>query len=151
MYARDDMLKAIKHYQKLYSRFSERVRNHYSVSQTEFDVVAFLNNHPQNNTAKEICEIRMLTKSNVSVAVENLSRMGFLVCKTDEQDRRIVRLDFLPKADDLRKEIELVQEEFTNALFQGISQEEAHQLFLTLSRINQNAVNKMEEMKHAGQ
>ena len=146
MNGRDDLLKALKHYQRLYLKLSEGVRNKYHISQTEFDVVAFLNNHPDSNTAKDICDIRMLTKSNVSVAVDNLSKSGFLACAVDGQDRRVTRLRFLPKADSLREEVRLVQSEFSRVLIDGISQAEVDQFLDTLSKISRNAAEKMGEI-----
>ena len=148
MYTRDDLLKAMKQYQKLYLKLSDPVRKAYSISQIEFDVIAFLMNHPQDNTAKNICKILKLTKSNVSVAIENLSKMNFISCKIDDQDKRIIRLQLMPKADSLQHKIKYIQNEFNQVLFNGISQEEIYNLFNTLSKINQNVVNKMEENKY---
>jgi DNA-binding MarR family transcriptional regulator len=137
----------LKHSQKLYLKLSEEVREKYSISQSEFDIVAFLNNHPQFNTAKNICEVRLLPKSCVSVALDRLTKMGYIACSADEQDRRVVRLRFLEKAEPLRKAIKLVQVKFGCAVFENISQEEAGEFFNTLSKINENVVDAMEEAK----
>lgn len=144
MYARDHLLKAMKYYQKLYLKLSERVRDTYEITHIEFDIVAFLSNNPQYNTAKDICEMKMLIKSSVSAAIEDLSTRGFISCAVDQNDRRIVRLNFLPKADALRNDIHLVQKEFSRVLFDGIPQDEIESFFSTLSKINENAINKME-------
>ena len=91
--------------------------------------------------------MRMLTKSNVSVAVENLSKRGFLTCSADGQDRRIVRLRFTPEAEPLQKDVRLVQKEFSCAVLDGIPQDEIETFLDTLSKIKQNAENKMKEIQ----
>ena len=141
----DDFLRVLKYSQKLYLKLSEDIRSKYSITQIEFDVIAFLNNHPQFNTAKDICDMRMLAKSGVSVAVDRLTNMGFLDCAADKEDRRVVRLNFRPEADGVRNEIKLVQISFGCAVFNGIPQDESDNFFKTLSAINRNIENAMEE------
>ena len=58
----------------LYHKLQSPVLARYQMTQIELDVLLFLANHPGLDTAKDIVEIRRLTKSHVSAAVEGLSR-----------------------------------------------------------------------------
>ena len=54
----------------LYHKLQSPVLARYQMTQIELDVLLFLANHPGLDTAKDIVEIRRLTKSHVSAAVE---------------------------------------------------------------------------------
>lgn len=57
---------------KLYQSYAKPVLNKYSMTQAEFDILAFLANNPELNTARDICEVRMLKKSIVCQSIDKL-------------------------------------------------------------------------------
>ena len=50
-----------------YELLSGKVCDKYELTQMEYDILMFLYNNPQNNTAAEIVKIRKSTKSHVSI------------------------------------------------------------------------------------
>ena len=56
--------------------------------QTAFDILMFLANNPDYNTARDIVEIRRLKANLVSMNVEKLVQEGFLERIPDAKDRR---------------------------------------------------------------
>ena len=62
----------------LYHKMQAPVLEEYHLTQIELDVLLFLSHHPQQDTAKDIVEIRRLTKSHVSAAVEGLVQRQYL-------------------------------------------------------------------------
>ena len=58
----------------------------------EVQVLLFLANHPGNDTARDVVELRGLPKSQVSRAVDLLVSRGFLQRRPDETDRRVIHL-----------------------------------------------------------
>ncbi len=72
-----EVLVGFRNILKYYDSLRRRVCKQHSLSQTEFDVLAFLGNNPGLDTARDIVELRLLPKSNVSVAVESLSSAAF--------------------------------------------------------------------------
>lgn len=68
------------------------------LSQTAFDILMFLGNNPNYNTAGEIVEIRRIKANLVSVNVERLVREGYLLRKQVEGDRRKTGLICTDKA-----------------------------------------------------
>lgn len=64
----------------------------YGINQTNLDILLFLGQYPQYNTARDMCEIRGIKTGIVSVAVEQLIQKGYLERRSDERDHRIQRL-----------------------------------------------------------
>ena len=44
----------------------------------EYDILMFLHNNPQHNTAADIVKIRKSTKSHVSTSLKNLENKGLV-------------------------------------------------------------------------
>lgn len=123
---------------KFYTKICEDVCVKHSLTQLELDVLAFLQNHPTQDTAKDIVEIRMFTKSNVSQAVEQLYKRGFIVGKLDDKDKRKIHLILQPEANDILKDIRILQKKFADSIIKGFSTDEQELLGNFLLRISQN-------------
>ena len=55
-----------------YELLSGEVCDRYGLTQMEYDILMFLHNNPQHNTAAEIVKIRKSTKSHVSTSLQKL-------------------------------------------------------------------------------
>lgn len=88
-----DLLVSMTKLQAIYSRFCQPVCRQFGLGHTELAVLLFLANHPQYNTARDVCEKRLIKKALVSVSVEKLVQMGYLVRSGDAGDRRVQRLE----------------------------------------------------------
>ena len=111
------------------------------------DVLAFLNNHPAFDTARDIVEIRLLPKANVSLAVESLIQKGYLVRSIDEKDRRRVHLSITEEATDIVQAIEDMQNYERDVRMRGFSEEEQKQYGAMLQRICENARRELESLQ----
>lgn len=120
----------------------------HGLSQVELDVLAFLMNHPNNDTARDIVELRMLPKANVSQAVDSLMRRGLLTREQDCIDRRRIHLHLTADALALRGEIEEARDAFQKQLFAGFSAEERTLYARMCLRISQNAMQAMERKQN---
>ena len=76
----------------LYRKMCVQVCQRYGINQTNLDILLFLGQYPQYNTARDMCEIRGVKSGIVSVAVEQLIQKGYLERRPDERDHRIQRL-----------------------------------------------------------
>ena len=83
---------------RLYEEQFEEICQKYQITQNEADILAFLANNPDYDTARDIVEIRMITKSYISKSVENLIKKGFLVRTLDKHDRRLIQLHLTDKS-----------------------------------------------------
>ena len=118
----------------LYHKLQSPVLARYQMTQIELDVLLFLANHPGLDTAKDIVEIRRLTKSHVSAAVEGLSRKGYLL----RVRRKLIHLTLLPEAAPAVADGQANQRAFFQTLEQGLSPQERAQLDALLRRVTEN-------------
>ena len=72
----------------VYRAYCQPVCKTYGLSPTAFDVMMFLANNPECNTARDICRIRGIKSGIASVTVEQLIGRGYLTRETDGKDRR---------------------------------------------------------------
>ena len=119
-----DFLKYMRYTIKLYEKMTAQVCQNYDLSRTEVDILAFLANNPGKDTARDIVELRMIPKANVSQAVETLIQKEFLKRRPDREDRRIVHLEITKKATNIVDDIIWAQNKFFKTLFEGFTDEE---------------------------
>ena len=79
-------------FEKYYDRQFLPLLERTGLSMREIHVLLFLANHPGQDTAREVTELRGLAKSQVSQAVEVLTGLGILRRQADGVDRRIIHL-----------------------------------------------------------
>ena len=128
-----DFLMTLRCVIKFHEGMMKHVCSQYNLSLIEANIIAFLHNNPGKDTAKDIVELRMLSKGNVSQAVESLIQKSLLQRAGDAKDRRKVHLTLLPKSAPITQTIKSMQRDFYQELFQGISLEE-QKLFLHINR-----------------
>lgn len=105
----------------------------------ELQVLLFLLNNPGCDTARDVVQLRGLAKSQVSAAVESLTRRDLLRRSTDPADRRIVHLAITDKGIPLAREAQAAQSGCGAALLAGLTQEEQTQLQNILEKVLCNA------------
>ena len=57
-----------------YEMLAKEVCDKYHLNQMEYNILMFLYNNPQHNTAADIVKIRKSTKSHVSTAIKELEK-----------------------------------------------------------------------------
>lgn len=122
----------------LYHQLLLPAREAAGLTQAELDILLFLANNPDCDTASHIVSLRRLAKSNVSVGIRSLERKGFLQRRTDETDRRVEHLTLTTAA---APTVELGcqgQEEFGRILVQDFSSQDREALRRLMGRIQRN-------------
>ena len=130
-----------KFYDRQFAGFSSRT----GLSMREIHVLLFLANNPGYDTARDISELRGLSKSQVSQAVELLAAEGFLLRTPDEADRRVVHLSITPAGLPLARECQTIQAACGQRLLAGLSEEQVRQLALLLGTVLDNGSHLTEE------
>lgn len=123
----------------LYHKLQSPVLARYQMTQIELDVLLFLANHPGLDTAKDIVEIRRLTKSHVSASVRDLTDRKWLEPSFQQNNRKTIHLRLLPAADDVVQRGRRAQVAFFSRLFEGFTSEEVNQIHLHLAQVAENA------------
>lgn len=132
------LLKYITDSARLYQRMLTPARETAGLTQAELDILLFLANNPEYDTASDIVTVRRLAKSNVSVGVRNLKSKGFLLRRPDERDRRVEHLVLTPAALKLAELGRDGQQKFGALLLEGFSLEDRAVLEKLMGRIQQN-------------
>ena len=97
---------------KIHEQMLKELCRQYDLSLIEAKIIAFLHNNPTKDTAGDIAELRMLSKGNVSLAVDLLCQKGFLSKTADQTDRRKTHLSLLPSCENVTGAIDTFQSAF---------------------------------------
>lgn len=143
-----ELLKNMRGLPLIYEQSFHRSKCKFHLTQTEADILGFLYVYPECDTAKAICEFRKLPKSNVSVAIDRLTKKGYLSHRRDTADRRIVHLTLTEAAGDAVNSIMEDYEKFTDAIFEGFTQDERAAWDALETKMSVNIVNALR--KEAG-
>ena len=112
------------------------------LSMRELHILLFLANHPGQDTARDVTELRGLAKSQVSQAVEVLTDRGLLARRADGEDRRIIHLEITGEGAPLAREAQAVQAACGRRLLAGLAEEEQAVFLGLLERV----LREMEEL-----
>lgn len=102
------------------------------------DILLFLANNPEHNTAKDICRMRGHKPGIVSVHVERLVNDGLLERREMPGDRRQTRLICTERAQDIITRGREIQWKFGLRLMEGISKEDHEIMRRCLERMDGN-------------
>jgi len=91
------ILSELKKLKSAYELQFNSLSNQEDLTQIELTILGFLLNNPTFNTAKDIEEVHVLKKSNISNAIDHLIVRGYLTRNRDIQDRRIIHLEITEK------------------------------------------------------
>ena len=128
---------------KLYESMLRTICEQYQLTLIEATSLSFLYNNPGIDTAADIAELRMLSKGNVSLAVESLIQKGLLKREQDGADRRRIHLHPTPAAAPIMVSLEDVRVQFQNEVFSGFSPHDLEVLDRINRRIAENTTNAM--------
>lgn len=123
---------------KLYHVLFTPLLAEYGLSQLEADILLFLANNPELDTARDMVEKRHLAKSHVSVGIDSLVRRGLLERCCRGGNRKTIHLRLLPAADGIVEAGRAVQRQYAQCLLRGFRQEELAALAEMLDRIMDN-------------
>lgn len=122
-----------------YEMLTRKVCEKYQLTQMEYDILIFLHNNPQHNTAAEIVKIRKSTKSHVSSSLKNLENRGLVERSQSADNKKHIEIVLLEKAVPIIEDGIKVQKEFAKTLLQGLSEEEKRICVEVFNKICKNA------------
>ncbi len=129
---------------RLYSRMLTPLLERYRLTQLEMDILLFLANNPEHDTARDMVELRHLAKSHVSAGVDSLVRRGLVERFFREGNRKMIHLRLLPAAAEPVAAGREVQRQYGEALLAGFTPEERAVLVGLLDRIGDNVAAALE-------
>ncbi len=123
---------------KVYDQKLEPVSRKYGMTRCEVDILLFLANNPQYDTASEVVSRRGLAKSHVSASVDRLVRGGYLAREYRAGNRKAIHLRLLDAAADVVADGRAAQEQFFSILLRDFSKKEQAELRRLLDKIAAN-------------
>ena len=124
-----------------YEALTRSVCDQYELTQMEYDILMFLYNNPQYNTAADIVKVRKSTKSHVSTSLRFLEEKGLVEKKQSEGNKKHIEIILLDSAQEIVQAGLNVQKEFVQNMFQGFTEEEMVMCKSVFGRICNNAEN----------
>ena len=141
-------MRAILQYAENLRRLSHRsmrpLGEELGLSQLEMELLLFLRNNPELNTARDAVAYRGFAKSNVSTAVEALERKGWLTVEPDPDSRRVKRLRLRPEREGDLERLAACQNGIFRVLTADFTPEEAETLRVLLDRMGKNVTRALE-------
>lgn len=131
----DYAMKVVQAYQRKCKPLCRR----FCMSQTSFDILMFLGNNPEYNTARDIVEVRGIRPNLVSINVDKLVREGYLRRESVDGDRRKTSLVLCEKAQNIVAEGRAVQSEFVARVVAGVTEQDLAAFRRTMEAISENA------------
>ena len=122
-----------------YEMLTRKVCEKYQLTQMEYDILIFLHNNPQHNTAAEIVKIRKSTKSHVSSSLKSLESRGLVERSQSADNRKHIEIVLLEKAVPIIEDGITVQKEFAKTLLQGLTDEEKRICIEVFNKVCENA------------
>ena len=128
-----------------YELLSGRVCDQYGLTQMEYDILMFLHNNPQHNTAAEIVKVRKSTKSHVSISLKNLESKGLVERIQSETNKKHIEIVLLDKAELIVEAGINAQKEFAQDVLSGLTEEEKCMCINVFNKICNNAEEHLKE------
>ena len=130
-----------------YELLSGEVCDRYGLTQMEYDILMFLYNNPQQNTAAEIVRVRKSTKSHVSTSLKSLESKGLVERIQSENNKKHIEIFLLNKAEVIVEAGINAQKQFAQNVLRGLTEEEKYMCIQVFEKICNNAEEYLREYK----
>lgn len=130
-----------------YELLSGEVCDRYGLTQMEYDILMFLHNNPQHNTAAEIVKVRKSTKSHVSTSLKKLENKGLVERIQSEDNKKHIEIVLLDKAELIVEAGLNAQKRFAQNVLRGLTDEEKHMCINVFDKICNNAEEYLREYR----
>ncbi len=128
-----------------YELLSGEVCDRYELTQMEYDILMFLHNNPQYNTAADIVKVRKSTKSHVSTSLKSLENKGLIERIQSEDNKKHITIVLLEKAELIVQKGIYAQKQFAHNVLIGLTEEEKHMCIKVFHKICNNAEEHLRE------
>ncbi|MCI8786982.1 MAG: MarR family transcriptional regulator [Eubacterium sp.] len=122
----------------LYAKCLGEVCGKHDITRMELDILLFLANNPQYDTAKDMVEIRYLSKSQVSVSLRLLEQCGYVERKYQENNHKTIHLSVCDAASEIVRDGRQAQEKFWAIMTQGILEEDLNTMKRCMKHMLEN-------------
>ena len=122
-----------------YELLSRKVCDEYGLTQMQYDILMFLYNNPQHNTAADIVKIRKSTKSHVSTSLKGLEDRGLIKRLQSVENKKHIEIVLLENAMPIIEDGIKAQKDFVSNVLSGLTNEEKRICMSVFDKICRNA------------
>lgn len=123
---------------KLYDNSFDDLRIKYGLTMNEIMFLLYLDKNKANNTASEIVENLVTTKSHISKSIDSLSKRNIIIRIQDELDKKIIRLYISDTANDLLYDLRTREEIINRTITKGIPKDDLENFNRVLEQMKKN-------------
>lgn len=122
-----------------YELLSSKVCDEYGLTQMQYDILMFLYNNPQHNTAADIVKIRKSTKSHVSTSLKGLEDRELIKRLQSVENKKHIEIVLLENAMPIIEAGIKAQKDFASNVLSGLTNEEKRICMSVFDKICRNA------------
>lgn len=122
-----------------YELLSSKVCDEYGLTQMQYDILMFLYNNPQHNTAADIVKIRKSTKSHVSTSLKGLEDRKLIKRLQSVENKKHIEIVLLENAMPIIEAGIKAQKDFASNVLSGLTNEEKRICMSVFDKICRNA------------
>lgn len=100
------------------------VREKYGLKKVDIEVLFYLHNNKEKNTASDIQKSLHMNKGYLSQVLDHLNKLGYVNVIPDKDDRRYVHYFASEKTKDIAEDIHKVWNRVNERMFQGVPENE---------------------------
>lgn len=123
---------------KLYDNSFDDLRIKYGLTMNEIMFLLYLDKNKANNTASEIVENLVTTKSHISKSIDSLAKRNIIIRIQDELDKKIIRLYISDTANDLLDNLRTREEIINRTITKGIPKDDLENFNRVLEQMKKN-------------
>ena len=123
---------------KMYDNSYDDLRKKYGLTMNEIMFLLYLDKHEKKNSAREIIDDLMTTKSHISKSIDSLAKENIIIIIPDEYDKKIIRLFINNKADNILNDLRQREKEITKVITKDISEEDKATFKKVLEQMQKN-------------
>ena len=123
---------------KLYDNSFDDLRIKYGLTMNEIMFLLYLDKNKANNTASEIVENLVTTKSHISKSIDSLAKRNIIIRIQDELDKKIIRLYISDTANDLLYDLRTREEIINRTITKGIPKDDLETFNRVLEQMKKN-------------
>ena len=133
-----EVASTVKQLQKnLYKKISKKTGVHH----TALEIILFLNDNKERNSAKDICDLLNLKANLVSFHIFKLVKDGYIIRESIDGDRRKVKLVLTEKCDLIINRGNLIKKEIYNNIMTECNEEELNTVSEFLWKLKKIIIN----------
>lgn len=122
-----------------YESLARNVCDTYDLTQMEYDILMFLHDNPQFNTAADIVKVRKSTKSHVSISLKDLKTKRLIDRIQSPNNKKRIEIVLLDDAIPIIDAGKNVQKQFARNVLNGLTEEEMRMCIQVFQKICSNA------------